>query len=635
MLGVFKKMRNRTKDEEQKTTQTQVKRITKGGVGLHDLLAPSGIDREPNDYIKIGPYYCKSLMVTSTPRQIEIGTILSPLLNHPGDVDICIHFEPYDETEALEELVKTGSRLKAEYIGAKKSGDESQEDELQIAMNDTKALRDIVSTGTSRYFGVNIVANVFNRNKDELEEDVALLESQLAIRSVSSVTADGRTDEGFLSGTCLGVNFTQDTGKNLDSMAVSTLFPFLVGDLMHQGGFPFGINLFSGAPILYNPYHPTLDNHNIFIIASSGKGKSTLAKTFLNRALFIKEKSVVIDLVGEYVKVALVRGGVAVKIGGGTDYINPCDIAQSYDKDYDRYLVKVDEKISDMTALTAVMCGSLDPEEETLVEGIWVKIYREVFGFSEDPKSLYTQSHDVGDGKIRSGQFPKIMPRISDFYRECKKQEETTPKLNRVLTIMQRYLDGKPLGFLDHYTTVEMPDKPIVAFDLSLITNESAIAIAWQATLTWVDHHFIKRDKDERGRVWMDEGWKAMRGKVRDIAISFVEDYYRRARHYTKGITLISQDFGPFAANEQGKAIFQNSDTKIFLSSEKSELDAMKDYFGLSEGEIDFLSTSGQGEGILRVKNLSRAFKIVNTPSEQKVVYSTKRRVAETNVMGV
>lgn len=638
ILGRKKTSKNNQekKNSEKQSQEKEVNKLRKSGVGIHDIIAPSGIERTAHDFIKLGPYYSKSLMVTGVPRQIEIGTILSPMLNHPGDVDIAIHIEPYDEREALDELVRTGARLKAEWIGAKKTGDESMEEELEIAIGDTRALRDVISTGTSRLFSVNIVANLFNKDREELEEETALLEGQLALRSVHSRTADGRTDEGFLTGTCLGVNFTQDTRKNFDSVAVSTLFPFLTSDLMHPGGFPFGINMFTAAPIFYDPYDLSLDNHNGFIISSSGKGKSTLAKTFLNRSLFIGEKSVVIDLMGEYVKLALARGGVAVKIGGGEHFVNPCDITPGYNKELGTYMVNLDEKISDMTSLVAVMCGTLDAEEETLVETLWVKIYREIFGFTEEPESLYEEKHDMDDkGVFRSGKFLKKMPRLSDFYKEGEKLLGNTPKLQRVMTIMKRFLAGNPLGFLDCYTNVELPDKPIVVFDLSAITNEAAITIAWQSTLTWVEQHFIKRDKDEKGRVWMDEGWRTMRGKVKDVAISFVEDLYRRARHHKKGITLISQDFGPFAENEQAKAIFQNSDTKIFLNSEKAELDAMKDYFGLSEGEVEFLASCGLGEGILKVKSRSVAFKIVNTPSEQKVVYSTKRKRNTTDVLGV
>lgn len=600
------------------------------GTTLHGLIAPSFIDRTPSDHIRIGNVFSRSLFVTGTPREIDVGTILGPLLNHDGDIDACIHIEPYDERESLDELIKMITRIEAELRAVIKSGDSSNDQELETAYKDAKLMRDRISKNQSRLFCVSVGANLFEDSLEALNEKAVNLEGQMALGSLHTRSASGRCDEGFLSATALGVNLITDTSRNLDSYAVSTLFPFISADFFHRNGFPFAINYYTGAPITFDPYDPSLDNYNSFICAGSGKGKSTTAKTFANRALFVGEISLFIDVMGEFTKLTLKRGGVSIQIGGGEYFLNPCDLTASYDPDREEYIVKVDQKISDMTAFIDVLCNGLKPEEASFVEDIWVHIYRTKFGFSEDPESLYEDKHDEVEEDsgvtIRSGKFLKKMPRISDFCEEGNNRLKDYPEFKNIFLIVSRYQEGKPLGFFDHYTNFDLENRPMVNFNIKDL-SEDARRIAMHGILNWAKHQFIQKDKDQRGRIWFEEAWRLARGKSAQMTLAFLEDFYRTARHHMKGITAISQDFRPFAAREEGQAIFQNSDTLIFLNNKKAELDAIREQFGLSEAELSFLSSAGVSEGILRVKQKSIAFKLVNTPSEQEVVYSTKRRM--------
>jgi|GEM_PF-1256770 Domain of unknown function DUF87. len=611
------------------------RQLANNKVGIHEILAPSYIDRSQSEYIRVGRYFAKALMITGMPRVIEVGTLLNPILQHDSDVDITVHIQPYGERDSLDELVKIATRLRAEQKFAIKSGDDSSTQELETAIVDALSIRDSISTNSSKLFAVNIVATLYAENLEELKEKSDLLEGQLQMRSVHSRYADGRMDEGYLSGTPLGVNFCQDTRRNLDSFAVSTLFPFITADFHHRKGVPVAINYFTGGPILFDPHDPTMDNFNSFITAGSGKGKSTLTKTFINRLLFTGEVACVLDPMSEYSKLALARGGISVKIGPGTqDFINPCDLSKEFNSERKCEFVNIDDKITDMTALIDTMCEGLKPDEASFVETIWVDTYRGKFGFSEDPESLFEEDHSVsGEGKIISGKFARPMPRLRDFYDLATEENERTHKYDRLLTILKRYLQGNPLGFFDCYTNVQLENKPIIVFDLNSLGEGVSRTVGMHAVLTWVDQHFIKKDRNQRGRIYVDEAWQLARGKSAVSTMNFLEALYRRARHHRKGITAISQDFEIFARHEQGQAIFQNSDTLIFLNNKAAQIKAIQQYFDLSEGELDFISNAGVGEGIMRIKDKSVAFRIINTPSEKELVYSTKPRVIETDVL--
>ena len=630
-MGVFKSFK-RKKNEKKEVTESFSHDILKGVPRINDLIA-NHIDRSNAEYIKVGRNYCKSLFITGYPREVEIGW-LNPFLEHRGDIDRVIHVNPFDDRKALDELARIVARLEAELTQAQKTGDLSMIQELTTARNDAWAIRELIATNKSRFYSVSIMANLYNTNLEKLEEEGALLEGALANRSIYSKWAEGRMDEAFLSVTPLGLNLCDDITRGFDSYALSTMFLFLVSDLDHKNGVPIALNTYTGKFLNFDPFDESLDNYNQAIFAGSGKGKSTLVKTMESRMQFVGkakgkyqgEKLAIIDPMGEFVNMTQALDGVNLDIGPGSPIkLNPCDIAPEFDKSTKEWVLNIGDKISNMTLLTSIMCNGLSEEELSLVDKAWKNVYTQPpFSFTEDPESLYEFKNkiDSNTGNVEYGKVKKRMPQLSDFYNEIQKMGD---KMERVKIIMERYLASNPsMGFFDCQTNVDLQDKRVFNFVVNRL-EKNARVVGMFSVLSWIEDNFVKKDANEPGRVIIDEAWIFTRSSAAELTMNFLESLYRRARHFKKGITIISQDFQVFARHEQGRSIFQNSDVMFFLNNHDAEIKAIGEFFNFSNGVLDQIRNSSRGEGIMKVKDRFYAFKVINTPMETNWVYSTKK----------
>lgn len=631
---------NRNKAKVQNTEKLEnsgvTKNIIKGVPRPQDFIA-NHIDRSSSEFIKVGRNFCKTLMVTGYPREVEIGW-LDAMFEHGGDIDRIVHVTPYDDRDALDELTRIVTRLETEEEFVYKSGDNSMRQEIATAKRDAWMIRELVATNKSRFYGVSVMANLYNPDLKQLDEECALLEGGLSRRSIYSKFAEGRMDEGFLSVTPLGVNLCDDIVRGFDSYALSTLFMFTVANLDHKFGVPIALNKFTGKFLKYDPFDASLDNFNSAVFAGSGKRKSTLIKTIESRLQFSGrsrgkhrgEKLAILDPMGEYVKMTERMDGVTLDIGPGSQIkLNPCDIAPEFDKQTKEWVVNLGDKISNMTILTTIMCGGLSDEEASLVDKAWKNVYMmPPFSFTENPDSLYEMKNDVDDitGWVEYGKVKKPMPRIRDLHAEVLKMGS---KMERVAIIMERYLEGNPsLGFFDCYTNVDLKDKRVYNFVVKRLERNARV-IGMFSVLAWIEDNFVKKDPEEPGRVIIDEAWLFTRGDAAPITMNFLESLYRRARHHKKGITIISQDFQVFTKHEQGMSIFQNSDVMFFLNNADAEVKAMGKFFGFSEGILEQIINAAPGEGIMKVKDEYFPFMIDNSPMETEWVYSSKPRTDE------
>jgi len=593
--------------------------LVKGVPDLLDLFAPDYFDRSHTTYFKMGKHFIKTLFLTALPREVRIGW-LSPFLNHEGDIDVSVHINPYDEREAIDELTRVITKLEA--ASAFQRGNISMVAELRQAIDDAWGIRDLITNNLSRLFKVSIQANLYSTSLEDLEKEGAILEGRLGGRRIHARFAEGRMDEGFLSVSPLGLNLLDDTYRNLDSFALSTIFPFVTADLTHEGGYPLAINVYTGAPVFYNPYDSSLRNHNMAIYAGSGAGKSTAVKTKIGRAALLGERAVVIDPEGEYRGLAQGLGGIHFLIGPDSSHkLNPFEIAPEYDEKRGQWVIRLIDKYLDLIDLIGTMAGGLTPEESSLVEETVREEY-EALGITTDPESLYQRPsvYDVDRGVLSHAKVEKMPPRLSTFYQRLGTKGE---RAERLVSILTRYLEGGTLGFFDCYSNIKPQDleqAPVVVFDVSQLEEGLARPLGMHVVLSWIWEKFVKKNPRIKKRVVVDEAWMFVNYAP---TMNFLEKMVRRARKRSCGLDVISQDFVKFANHPQAQAIHTNTDTFLFMKQKETDIDALCSTFHLSEGEGQFLMSCGVGEGILRVGTSSVAIRVVNIPLEKRWVYTT------------
>lgn len=595
--------------------------LSKGVPDIIDLIAPDYFDRTKNTVFRVGDYYVKTIFITGLPREVSVGW-LNPFLNHDGDLDLSIHVTPFADRDALFELSKMIAKLDAAL--SVQRGNIRIVNELNQAITDLQQIRTLVQNNHSRLFQVGIMANLYNKDLEELEREADFLEGKLAGHHIHTRYAEGRMDEGYYSVSPLATNLLNDTYRILDTYAISTTLPFITADITHVNGFPFCINMSTGAPVFLDQFDSSLDNHNSVVLAMSGVGKSTTVKVKAGRALFIGERIAIMDIQGEYSKFIENTGGVEFVIGPESQMkFNPCEIEAEYNDKLKKYVVPLLDKYNFLVDLIGVMVGGMSSVQEAIVEEAIREVYTDK-GFTNDPESLYERKSvlDSTRGLYKHAKELKKMPRLKEIVNHLATKGERVKDI--VDALRGRYLEGGSLGFFDCESNVsldELDKARSISFNLSVCPQGQPMRIAMQVIAGWITEKFLKRgDPKQKKRVITDEAHNYLDD---DFSARALEKWVRQVRKYTAGIDVISQEARKFAEHPQGRAVIENCSTKIFLKQEDTTLSSLNQHFKLSSGISSFLLSCGKGQGVMMVGKKAVAFKVVPTPMEKTWVFTS------------
>lgn len=392
----------------------------------------------------------------------------------------------------------------------------------------------------------------------------------------------------------------------MTSSALANAFPFTNSRFSHEFGVPIGLDFSSGHLNRYDAWHQQLVNASMVIVGVAGAGKSFLLKGLVARSAAYGVRHVLIDYEGEYASLVHALGGVSLRIDERSPYrFNPFELEEEEElaEGQIRRFVDMREKIAEMERLLVTMAhlhasDPIDGYTAASINDLLQTMYERDFGFSTDPDSLYDISdqyvHDKqGDRLSRRTKRPQ--PRFSDFYARLQERAAHEDRLQELTMRLRRFQEGGTEGMFDCHSNVELRDVPIIHFDLSSLSEKSlARKLGMQVMIEWTVEKFIKKNVHLKKRVVIDEAQKMLDSE--DHA-RFLEDVFRRIRKRSGSAVAASQDFGKFARNEHGRAIIQNSATKVLLKQDKNDKAAVMEIFGLEEREFDELIAYRHGQG--------------------------------------
>jgi len=393
----------------------------------------------------------------------------------------------------------------------------------------------------------------------------------------------------------------------MTSSALANAFPFTNSKFSHEFGVPIGLDFSSGHLNRYDAWHEKLANANMVIVGTSGGGKSYLLKALVARSAAFGIRHVIVDYEGEYTAVVKELGGVTIRVDERSPYrMNPFELEEEEELQSDgsiRRFVDIKEKISEMERLIVSMAhlhspDPLDAYTVATINSLLQSLYEEDFAFTSDPESLYEQKDSwerdaKGDRLVR--KVKRQQPRFGDFHAKLVEAAATDPRLEEAEIRLRRFREGGTEGMFDCESNVELTDEPIVHFDLSSLPEKSlARKLGMQVTLEWVIEKFVKKHIHVRKRVVIDEAQKML--ELEEHA-RFIEDVFRRVRKRSGSAVAASQDFRKFADNEHGRAIVQNSATKVLLKQDKNDKATVLEVFNIEEREFDDLIGYSKGMG--------------------------------------
>lgn len=359
------------------------------------------------------------------------------------------------------------------------------------------------------------------------------------------------------------------------SPIVGTMWPFFTASCGTPDGVPFGFALVSREPVLLNPFFrgQGKDANNMFVVGTTGAGKSFAVSMLILRLLPLGTRFVLIDKTvdkfGAYRFITELLGPelcAYIDLGPSSGYIlNPFDLGPE-DKEGEPSA----DKISSLLSLLDLMLSpegreELNVEEKSLLDGL-IRV-------------AYMDAH-----------FRGVIPTMSDLARVTAQaaadevdplQRDRLQQFARGLSLFTR--SGAFGGLVDGHTNVDI-EKLFIVFDTREVNEPRLERIA-----VYILAEFIRRraaDSKARGQRFaaiIDEAATLMRFKA---GARLLDDLSRRARHYGMMLVTITQQLKDFFRQaEQADSVVKNSHMKIMLRQDPSDLKMLKDTLRLTDAE--------------------------------------------------
>ena len=593
---------------------------------IKDLIAPSGIDASSTNHLEIfsnSNKYARTMIISVLPRMCTFPEFLRSMYTF-GDINVSVFINPISEAKSQNELNKVINTLESERIVARDRGNINRESELAQKRLEAEELRDAIAAGMDKLYESSIICTLFAYDMEELDRRTELLTSEMSKTLVELKAAWAQQEQAFQS----NMPFNSDKlGKKhtFDRRSMATVFPFINSDVGHENGVPLGFNRQTGLPILYDNFSNTLSNYNMVVFGKSGAGKGVAIKTLIARSAVLNGiETLALDAEGEYGVVAEALGGVNIVISPNSDtIINPFDIEPEIVKDEitgkEQIVLNVENKIEDVNEVTKQIISEAIAEEYSSI------------GINNNVNSLYAVDQRSNSRTEFLGRKKKQMPTMTSWYKRivnnarANTNEDYRFHYSYLVKVMRQYVReyNGPMSYFDGQSTFDLLDgTQFINMDISQLEERFARPLAQQILLSWIWEKYVKKNSEDKSkagkkRVLVDEAWMLLPFPE---AVDFLNKMARRARKRNVSLAVVSQRFQDFYEKSEVQAVLTSSDTKLFLSQDKSEIQYIQEVFKLSEGEASFLTTCARGEGLFKVGEQTAIIEIRPTKKELEFI---------------
>jgi len=360
------------------------------------------------------------------------------------------------------------------------------------------------------------------------------------------------------------------------SPIVGSFWPFFTASCGTPEGVPFGFAVASREPVLLDPFYRGAgkDANNMFVVGTTGAGKSFAVSMMILRLLPLGVRFVLIDKTidkfGAYRFITELLGPefcAYIDLGPSSGYVlNPFDIGPDDGKQGEPSA----DKISTLLSLLDLMLSpegreELNVEEKSLLDGLIRVAYMDA-------------------------AFRGTVPIMSDLARVTAQaaadevdpmQRDRLQQFARGLSLFTR--SGAFGGLVDGLTNIDT-EKLFIVFDTREVNDPRLERMA-----SFILAEFIRRKAAEskkrnmRFAAIIDEAATLMRFKA---GARLLDDLSRRARHYGMMLVTITQQLKDFfRQSDLADSVVKNAHMKILLRQDPSDLKLLKEILRLTDAE--------------------------------------------------
>ena len=557
--------------------------------------------KENKDSVEMGGNYIRVIAFTSYPNE-QKGNWLSDLKRMKGNITISQYIEPTDASMMLEHYNSSFKNKEAELL---KTHDPQYKIKLRKEMKSAAYQLEEALNNKSGFVYIYTYILIQAQEQEELkllEEKIQRILMKLHIKGIVPYY---QMNNAYWSALPLKQNLLKEyTYQMSNTTAASSFFPFddsEICDLSSKSQIE-GINKKTNSLVAINYLDDkkTL-NQNMFVIGTSGVGKTTYLKRKIINLIAQGKKIYIIDPENEYTKIVNYFGGAVIE-------------------NKIKNLIK--QKCQRLKGFFKVIKSDMSQVEASIIESLVLKLYVKL----ENCKDLKNVTHED-------------FPILEDLYKSCEELKiQDTEKFSIIRDfyyILESYVYGSNSLF-NGYTNIDLSSE-IVSFDLSALQTEKDVQGACYLNIfsyLWDDITKIKSQgtqlaDDYAAYMFIDEFHFLLKNQE---SCDFFFQAYKRFRKYKAGAIAATQQINDvlkanYSDGDLGTAVVENSFTKVFFGLDNKGVDDLirKLKLNFSKPEISLLRAKRQGA--LIIYGTKRVFMKIELTKEELRLCNPKRYI--------
>lgn len=608
-----------------------------------NFIAPRGIDFSHYNFVVMDGMYYSVMHIRRNgfPHTVR-GGWMSSLINAGEGVDIDVHLRRENRGKTLD---KVAQRIRLNRTKLRGMQDTSTDyEELTGSIQSGYYIKSGIANNNEDLFYMSVFITISARTYEELlwrrGQMTDLLKSmdmyvgdcnfqqEAALRSVMP----------FL---CIDPNIEKKAQRNILTSGAASTYMFTSFEMSDDSGVLLGINRHNNSLCVVDLFNTRVNkNANVTLLGTSGAGKTfTMQLLALRMRMRGIQCYILAPLKGhEFKRACAAVGGTYIKISpGSTNCINVMEIRRTLspemelidEMDYNSEDSLLSRKIQQLLIFFSLLIPDMSNEEEQMLDEALVRTYRQ-FGITHDNDSLYAD---------KAHTRYKRMPILGDLHKLL----EANPLTQRLAIIVSRFVTGSAQSF-NQQTNVNLDNKYVV-IDISELKGK-LLPVGMFIGLDYVWDQ-VKSNRTKRKAIYIDEIWQLIGASSNRQAGEFCQEIFKIARGYGAAAIAASQDLSDFFSLEDGKygrAIINNSKTKIILNLEPDEAEYVRETLKLTRTEIRSITQFERGEALISSNNnkvpvLVRASKveqqlITTDRSELAAILKERQRAQKTQTEG-
>ena len=596
-------------------------------IRMAHFMSPRGIDLTHYNYVVMDGLYYSFLYIKGNgyPGMVRAGW-MSALINAGEGIDIDVHLRRENRSKTID---KVAQRIRLNRTKLKSMQDTSTDyEELTNSIQAGYFIKHGIANNNEDLFYMSVFVTVSAKSYEELMWRKQQISDML--KSMDMYISDCKFQQEaalrsvmpFLQ---VAPSLEKKSQRNVLTSGAASTYMFTSFEMSDDTGVLLGVNRHNNSLCIVDLFNTKKNkNANLNLLGTSGAGKTfTLQLLALRMRMRGIQCYILAPIKGHEFKRACHRiGGQYIKIAPGSPHcINVMEIRHTIspemelidEMDYSEMDSMLARKIQQLMIFFSLLIPDMTNEEEQMLDEALIKTYTQ-FGITHDNASLYTDT---------SRTVMKPMPILGDLYENLKENPLTT----RLATIVSRFVTGSAQSF-NRQTNVDLSNKYIV-LDISELKGK-LLPVGMMIALDYVWDQ-VKADRTKRKMVFIDEIWKLIGGAANKQAAEFCLEIFKIIRGYGGGALAATQDLSDFFGLEDGRygrAILNNSKTKIILNLEPDEAEYVKDVLKLTRTEIRSITQFERGEALIS-SNSNKVPVIIKASREEQQMITTDRAELE------